>query len=320
MPASQRVLITCPPMLGMIDSFRSHALDLGLELVAAQVTQTLSEEELCDQLPSFNGWIIGDDPATRMVFEAGQAGQLRAAVKWGIGVDNVDFEACKDLGIPIINTPGMFGAEVADIAVGYVIALARHTFEIDRGVRAGGWPKPRGISLAGKTVALVGYGDIGRNTARRLLAADMRIVAYDPFADPASIEAGVELEAWPERLEEADFVVVNCALTRSSFHLIDGAALQRIKPGVRIVNVGRGPVIDEQALMAGLENGRVFSAALDVFEAEPLAADSPLRQHERCIFGSHNASNTEDGVVRTSLEALNRLAGFLAGNTECTTS
>ena len=207
-------------MLGMIDAFRGHAAELGLELVAAQVTQTLSEEELCEQLPGFDAWIIGDDPATRRVFEAGQAGQLRAAVKWGIGVDNVDFPACKDLGIPIINTPGMFGAEVADVAVGYVIALARHTFEIDRGVRAGGWPKPRGISLAGKTVALIGYGDIGRNTARRLLAADMRIIAYDPFADPTSIDARVELAAWPERLEEADFLVVNCALTRSSFHLV----------------------------------------------------------------------------------------------------
>ncbi|MFO0001443.1 MAG: NAD(P)-dependent oxidoreductase, partial [bacterium] len=103
-------------------------------------------------------------------------------------------------------------------------------------MRGGGWPKPRGISLAGKTVALIGYGDIGRNTARRLLAADMSIIAYDPFADPASLDAGVQLATWPERLEEADFVVVNCALTRSSFHLIDASALERIKPGVRIVN------------------------------------------------------------------------------------
>lgn len=314
MPSPHRVIVTCPPMLGMIDAFRAHAADLGLELVPAQVTQTLSEEELCAQLPAYTGWIIGDDPATRRVFAAGQAGQLRAAVKWGIGVDNVDFEACKELGIPIINTPGMFGAEVADIAVGYVIALARHTVAIDRGVRAGGWPKPRGISLAGKTVALIGYGDIGRNTARRLLAADMSIIAYDPFADPATIKDPVQLAVWPNRLEEADFLVVNCALTRSSFHLVDASALERLKPGVRIVNVGRGPVIDEQALIAGLESGRVHSAALDVFEVEPLPADSPLRQHDRCIFGSHNASNTEDGVVRTSLEALNRLAGFLAAS------
>jgi D-3-phosphoglycerate dehydrogenase len=311
----QRVLVTCPPMLGMLDAFRGPGAELGLELVAAQVTQILSEEELCQQLPEFDGWIIGDDPATRRVFAAAQAGQLRAAVKWGIGVDNVDFEACKELGIPIINTPGMFGAEVADIAVGYVIALARHTFLIDRGVRAGTWPKPRGISLAGRTVALVGYGDIGRNTAKRLLAADMTVIAYDPFADPASIAPPVQLAAWPERLEEADFVVINCALTRSSFHMLDTTALERIKPGVRIVNVGRGPVIDEQALIAGLESGHVHSAALDVFEVEPLPADSLLRHHERCIFGSHNASNTEDGVVRTSLDALRKLSDFLSDPT-----
>jgi len=286
-------------MLGMIDAFYGNAEQLGIELVPAKVTQTLSEDELSELLPHYDGWIIGDDPATRRVFEAGQAGKLRAAVKWGIGVDNVDFEACKDLGIPIINTPGMFGAEVADIAVGYVIALARNTFEIDRGVRAGGWPKPRGISLEGKTVALIGFGDIGRNTAKRLLAADMRIIAYDPFADPATVDAPAQLAAWPERLEEADFLVVNCALTRSSFHLVDAEALARIKPGVRIVNVGRGPVIDEQALIEALATGQVFSAALDVFEEEPLATGSPLRSHERCIFGSHNASNTEDGVVRT---------------------
>lgn len=311
MATLSRVLVTCPPMLGMIDSFRGNAAELGLELVPAKVSQTLSEDELIVQLPHFTGWIIGDDPATRRVFEAGKAGQLRAAVKWGIGVDNVDFEACQDLGIPIINTPGMFGAEVADVAVGYVIALARHTFEIDRGVRAGGWPKPRGISLAGKTVALIGYGDIGRNTAKRLLAADMQIIAYDPFADPGSIDAPAQLATWPERLDEADFLVVNCALTRSSFHLVDAEALSRIKPGVRIINVGRGPVIDEMALIEALGTGRVFSAALDVFEEEPLGADSLLRNHERCLFGSHNASNTEDGVVRTSLEALSKLSTFL---------
>ena len=315
MATLQRVLVTCPPMLGMIEAFRGTAAELGLELEAAQVTQMLSEDQPWQQVPQFDGWIIGDDPASRRVFEAARAGRLRAAVKWGIGVDNVDFEASKSLGIPIINTPGMFGAEVADIAVGYVIALARHTFEIDRAVRAGAWPKPRGISLAGKTVALVGYGDIGRNTARRLLAADMTVVAYDPFADPASIDAPVQLATWPERLEEADFLVVNCALTRSSFHLVDAQALERIKPGVRIINVGRGPVVDEQALIAALDSGHVHSAALDVFEVEPLPADSPLRSHERCVFGSHNASNTEDGVLRTSLEALRKLSGFLAETT-----
>ncbi|MEB3258430.1 MAG: phosphoglycerate dehydrogenase, partial [Cyanobacteriota bacterium] len=148
--AAHRVLVTCPPMLGMLEAFKAPAQELGLELVPAEVTQTLSEAELIELLPQFDGWIIGDDPATQQVFEAGQRGLLKAAVKWGIGVDNVDFKACEALEIPIINTPGMFGGEVADVAVGYAIALARHTVEIDRGVREGHWPKPRGLSLAGR--------------------------------------------------------------------------------------------------------------------------------------------------------------------------
>lgn len=306
-----KVLVTCPPMLGMIDEFIRMAAEKGIELVPAKVTQTLSEEELIKLLPHYDGWIIGDDPATRRVFEAGKAGKLKAAVKWGIGVDNVDFAACKDLGIPITNTPNMFGGEVADIAVGYVIALARQTFEIDRGVRNSQWPKPCGISLAGKTVALVGYGDIGKNTAKRLLAADMKIIAYDPCAPDDHSMPQLERATWPERINEADFIVINCALTPSSHHILNAAVLAQCKPGVRVVNVGRGPIIDELTLEAALQSGQVFSAALDVFETEPLPMHSPLRSHPRCVFGSHNASNTADAVARTSELAVSKLIDFL---------
>ncbi|BCX80683.1 D-3-phosphoglycerate dehydrogenase/2-oxoglutarate reductase [Methylomarinovum caldicuralii] len=306
-----KVLVTCPPMLGMIDSFRPIFEKYGVEVTAPKVVQTLSVEELKKLVPQHNGWIIGDDPATREVFTAGKAGKLKAAVKWGIGVDNVDFAACKDLGIPITNTPNMFGAEVADIAMGYVIALARETFQIDAGVRQGLWPKPRGISLAGKTVALIGYGDIGKNTAKRLLASDMKVIAYDPVAPDSPEFVAVERAEWPNRVEEADFIVVTCSLTPSSYHMINADVFARAKDGVRIVNVGRGPVIDESALESALKTGKVYSAALDVFEIEPLPMDSNFRTHPRCIFGSHNASNTVDAVTRTSKIAIDKLMEFL---------
>lgn len=309
-----KILVTCPPMLRMIDCFRPLFEQHGATITTPNVVQILSVEELKTLVPQHDGWIIGDDPATREVFEAGKAGRLKAAVKWGIGVDNVDFAACKDLGIPITNTPNMFGAEVADIAMGYVIALARQTFEIDRGVRAGEWPKPRGISLAGKTVALVGYGNIGKNTARRLLAADMTVVAYDPYAPDDSAMPQVQRATWPQRIQEADFIVINCALTPSSHHMLNAEVLAQCKPGVRVVNVGRGPVIDEPALEAALHSGQVFSAALDVFETEPLPMHSPLRSHPHCVLGSHNASNTADAVVRTSAIAIGKLIRFMAGN------
>lgn len=305
-----KVLVTCPPMLGMIDSFRPIFEARGVELTAAQVVQTLSQDELCELLPQFDGWIIGDDPATRRVFEAGKAGRLKAAVKWGIGVDNVDFAACKDLGIPIINCPNMFGAEVADVGMSYLLALARETFQIDRGVREGRWPKPRGMSLTGKTLALVGLGDIGRHMARRAQACDMKIVAYDPFYQ-GEVAPGIERAVWPERIEEADFIVMTCALTASSRHMLDAAVLERCKTGVRIVNVARGPLIDEPALIAALQSGKVHSAGLDVFEVEPLPAESPLRSMPNTIFGSHNGSNTVDAVVRCSHLAIDTLLGYL---------
>lgn len=307
-----RVLVTCPPMLGLIDEFRSVFEAKGIELITPEVVQTLSEAELEALVPRVDGWIIGDDPATERVFAAGKAGRLRAAVKWGVGVDNVDFAAAKKLGIQVANTPRMFGGEVADIAVHYVIGLARQTFFIDREVRKGRWPKPAGISLEGKTAAVIGFGDIGRNTARRLAAHDMRVVVYDPHVCPTAQELSkFTFAEWPQQLEVADFVVVTCALTPQTRHMLDAAAFAKMKEGVRIVNVSRGPIIDEQALVDALESGKVHSAALDVFEVEPLPADSPLRACERCIFGTHNASNTVDAVRRATNKAIELLFGFL---------
>ncbi len=309
-----KVLVTCPPMLAMIDSFRHLFEEYNIELTTPNIVQTISVDELKEIVPQHDGWIIGDDPATREVFEAGIKGNLKAAVKWGIGVDNVDFDACKDFKIPITNTPEMFGKEVADIAMGYVIALSRETFEIDRSVRDGRWIKPRGISLSGKSVALIGFGNIGQSTAKRLQASDMKVVAYDPFIKLNLNPSKVEIETWPNRIDEADFIVVTCSLTESSYHMVNAEIFSQAKPGVRIINVGRGPVIDELSLEDALKSGKVYSAALDVFEVEPLPGSSYLRTHPHCIFGSHNASNTKDAVERASNIAIQKLFVFLGIN------
>ena len=298
-------------MLGQFERFVEFAAEMGLRLHKAEVTQTLNEDELCEILPGYDGWIIGDDPATRRVFETGKSGRLRAAVKWGIGVDNVDFAACKDFNIPIINTPMMFGAEVSDVATAYVIGLARELFVVDRGVRAGNWPKPAGISLLGRRVGVIGLGDVGHHTVSRMRALGMQVVAYDPGVQGDAGFAGLERAAWPDAVEDLDFLVFTCALNKHNHHMLNANVLARCKAGVRIVNVARGPLIDEGALVAALQSGHVYSAALDVFEVEPLGMNSPLRAMERCIFGSHNGSNTIDGVIRASHTAINALAGLI---------
>ena len=296
-------------MARAIEQFKPELEHLGFDLVVPPIVQAMAEDELVTTIPGFDAWIAGDCPVSRRVIQAGLGGRLRAVVRWGVGVDNVDFEAARELGLPVANTPAVFGNEVADVALGYVIALARETFVIDRGVRAGLWPKPAGVSLTECEAALVGYGNIGQAIATRLLACGMGVTVYDPFA--SSVASGCRLLKWPEGLETADFLVLASALTPSSRHLVNQSALSRCKPGIRIVNVSRGALIDEAALAAALADGRVHSAALDVFESEPLPATSPLRQHERCVFGSHNASNTSHAVTRVSRRAIEILMGLL---------
>lgn len=304
-----KILVTCPPMLGLKEQFTPILEEAGFEAICPNVTQTLSEEELIKIVPECTGWIIGDDPATRRVFEAGVEGKLKAAVKWGIGVDNVDFEACKDLGIPITNTPGMFGAEVADVALGYLLSLARYLHVIDRGVRAGDWPKNRGMALNGKTAGVVGYGDIGQNTVSRCHAFGLNTIVYDPGVK--QVDEKSQLCSWPSKISDCDFLIFTCSLNEHNKHMLNSDVLNICKDGIRVVNVARGPLINEEHLIQALKDGKVHSVALDVFEEEPLPENSYLREHPFCILGTHNGSNAFEAVARTNLTALNKLFEFL---------
>lgn len=294
----------------MKEQFIPTLASYGCSAYCPDFKQVMSEDELIKLLPDYDGWIIGDCPASRAVLEAGKRGKLKAAIRWGIGTDNVDFEACEELGLPITNTPDMFGGEVADIGVGYLIALARETFFIDREIRQGNWPKNRGISIAGKTVGLIGYGDIGKSAGQRLTALGMNVIAYDPGKTKIG-DKGVELSNWPCKIEQCDFLLFTCSLNKNNRHMLNAETLANCKNGVRIVNVARGPLIDESALCEALKSEKVHSAALDVFEVEPLPADSYLREHPLCIFGSHNASNTTDAVEKTNNAAIDKLMAFL---------
>lgn len=306
-----KILVSCPPMLGMLHEFLPFAAAKGLTLVPANVTQTLSEKDLITQLPLYDGWIIGDDPATRQVFMAGKSGKLKAAVKWGIGTDNVDFIACKDLNIPVINTPLMFGREVADVALGYVIGLARQLFFIDREVRLNDrWPKPAGMSLAGRKIGVVGLGDIGSNLVKRLLACEMVVTGYDPST--TTLSENIIRRNWPEGISEQDFIVFTCSLNESTFHMLNSEVLSMCKDGVFVINVARGPLIDEPALINALEEGKVKAVALDVFEDEPLSQNSKLKEMPLCILGTHNGSNTREAVIRASHTAIEIMHKFLS--------
>lgn len=302
-----RVLITCRQMQDCLDSYRERFDERDIELVVPHVVQQLSEDELIELIENVDGVIAGDDPFSARVIAG--APSLRVISKWGVGTDSIDHEAARARGIAVTNTPGVFGQEVADLALGYVIGLARQLHRIDASVRAEGWLKVRGHTLAGNTLGVVGFGDIGHNVARRALAFDMDVLGQD-LTDAAETTAGrlsVRLMPLEELLAASAFVVLCCPLTSATHYLLDAQTLALLPWGAYIVNVSRGPLIEEAALVDALDSGQVAAAALDVFETEPLPPTSRLREFEQCILGSHNGSNTHEGVMRASERAVANL-------------
>lgn len=306
-----KILITCPPMLGKMDLFKSKFEEKNIKLTLPLVSQTLDENQLLKLVPAHDGWIIGDDKATHKLLNIAKSGNLKAIVKWGVGIDNVDTMVCNKLRIKFQNTPNMFGKEVSDIVVGYVIGLARETFSIDREVRLGNWYKPCGISLYNKKVAILGYGDIGKNTAKRLRSLDMDVSIYDPNLKKYQIPKYFSYEIWPKNLNKFDFIVITCSLTEDTYHMINDETIEHLKDGVRIVNVSRGHIINEKSLINGLKTGKIHSVALDVFEEEPLKPSSYFLRNKKCILGTHNSSNTVEAVTKTSEIAINKLFNLL---------
>jgi D-3-phosphoglycerate dehydrogenase len=306
-----KILITCPPMLKMIDNFSNYLKKKNLNFYAPDIKQKMSKNSLIKIISDFDGWIIGDDPATQAIIKKGSSGKLKAIVKWGIGIDNIDIDACKDYKICFTNTPNMFGSEVADLALGYVIALSRDIFKIDREIRLGNWYKPQGISLKNKKVALIGYGDIGKKTASRLISCEMKVAVYDPYIKYLKKKPNISHETWPKKIHEADFIVITSSLNSSNYHMINEKIFNKCKEGVRIVNVSRGQIIDERSLIMALKSKKVHSVALDVFEKEPLSKKNFFIKNINCVLGSHNASNTKEAVLRTSKIAIDKLYGFL---------
>jgi D-3-phosphoglycerate dehydrogenase len=305
--SGERVLITCRQMQNCIDEFRPRLEERQLELVLPEIVQQPSEEDLIEIIGDFDGMIAGDDPLSARVLD--HAKRMRIISKWGVGIDGIDLDAARSLGIPVVNTPGVFGGEVADIALGYVVMLARQLHRIDASVRAGGWFKHEGRSLAGKVLGIAGFGSIGQAVGTRGKGFGMRLVAHD-VADTAGAVAGdmdVEMLSRDELFQQSDFLVLCSPLTPETRHMVNERTLALMQPGSYLVNVGRGSLVEEIALVEALDSGQVAAAALDVFEEEPLPVSSGLRRFDQCVFGSHNASNTREGVLRASARAVENL-------------
>jgi D-3-phosphoglycerate dehydrogenase len=302
------ILISAPYMIPVLPRFRPIFESLGLELIVPDVRERLSEAELLSFAGQFDGTICGDDRYTQPVLEA-CAPRLKVVSKWGTGIDSIDQQAAARLGIQVRNTPNAFTLPVADTVLGYVLTFARHFPWMDRAIKAGNWEKIPSCSLSERTLGVVGVGKIGKAVIRRARAFGMTILGNDIIPiDPIFLNQNqVEMTTLPDLLSRSDFVSLNCDLNPTSYHLINSQTLAHINPAAILINTSRGPVIDEPALVAALQSGKLAGAALDVYEVEPLPSDSPLTRMDNVLLAAHNANSSPTAWEKVHQNTINNL-------------
>ena len=311
-----KVLISAPYMHMEIDKL-SHIFeenDIYIDLLP--VKERLSETELLPIIGKYDGIICGNDDFTEKVLQ--KAKKLRVIVKWGTGIDSIDQEAAKHLGIPVYNTPNVFSEPVSDTVMGFVLSFARNIFRSDQMMKSGGWEKIRGYSLSEQTIGIIGIGNIGRLVARKANAFGMQIYGNDIKEIPEEITRSLNITMVDKEtlLGESDYVSLNCTLNETSYRLISKPQLQFMKNTAILINTARGNIVNEPDLIEALESKIIAGAALDVFEVEPLPQDSPLRRFENCLLSSHNANSSPLYWQKVHKNSIKNLINELKGKNQ----
>lgn len=252
---------------------------------------------------------------------AGQT-RLKAIVRAGVGVDNIDVPAATKQGIVVMNTPGGNTISTAEQTMALMLAVSRNTAKADASLKAGKWDRNAltGVQLEGKTLGVVGLGRVGLAVAQRALGFEMKVLGYDPLlsAEKAQ-ENGVEFvpkldDLWPH----CDYITLHTPLTPETRHVVSAKALESMKPGVRIINCARGGLIDDAALLEALNSGKVAGVAVDVFEVEPPPAGDPIVAHAKSVVTPHLGASTEEAQVNVAIEAAKLLCDYLIrGQVRC---
>ena len=293
-----RVLITAPYAMPIIDRFHAALKRHDIEVIVGEVRERLSEDELLPLVGEIDGIICGDDAFTQRVLAA--APHLRVISKWGTGIDSIDCEAAEEHGIRVCNTPNAFSEPVADTVYAHLLSFARRVPSSDRQMKKGAWEKPQLVTLGERVLGVVGLGNCGKAVVRRAAGFKLTVLGSDVVAPPADFLEATEVEMMglDELLARSDFVTLHTDLNRTSHHLIGADQLRRMKSTAYLVNTSRGPVVEQAALIEALRDGTIAGAALDVFEEEPLPADSELRGMDNVLLSAHNANSSPAAAER----------------------
>ena len=271
-----------------------------------------NKDKLAEIINGYDGLAIRSaTKVTPKILE--QAKNLKVIGRAGIGVDNVDIPAATSKGVIVMNTPFGNSITTAEHAITLMLALARQIPQADESTQKGKWEKNKfmGVEITGKTLGVIGAGNIGSIVADRALGLRMRVIAYDPFLSPERArDVGVEKVELEELFKRADFITLHTPLTEKTRNIIDATALTKTKKGVRIVNCARGGLVDEKALRAALDSGHVAGAAFDVFSTEP-ATENPLFGHPNVICTPHLGASTSEAQENVALQIAEQMSEYL---------
>jgi len=276
----------------------------GLEV---DVRDKITPEELPEVLPAYDGMVVRSRTKVRTpLIDA--APNLKVIVRGGVGLDNIDVDYALSKGILVLNTPAASSASVAELVIGYMFAMARRIYETTASMKAGKWEKKKfkGQELGGKVLGILGLGNIGREVARRAIALDMVVIAYDPYVTGIK---GVEMVSLDEIIARSDYLTLHLPHTDETHHIISKTEFEKMKPGVRVINCARGGVVDEDALYDALVSGKAAGAALDVYAKEP-SEGHRLFTLDQVIGSPHIGAATEEAQVRVGEEVAAKLIEF----------
>lgn len=263
-------------------------------------------------LKNFEAVIVGVQKITRDMLENSS---IKIIAKHGVGIDNIDLQAANEFGIPVTITPNANAVSVAELTIGLIFVLARKLVELHKTLyEKRQFISSVGVELLGKTLGVVGFGAIGKEVAKRAICLGMRVLVYDPYVQEESLrQIGAEKVELDELLKQSDFVSLHVPLNESTKNLIDKNKISLMKKTAYLINTARAGVINEAALIEALKNGQIAGAALDVFEPEPLPADSPLFDCPNLILTPHVGAHTFEAILRMNMMAAESIVDFFDG-------
>lgn len=302
------------PKVLVTDPIAQDGIDLLQREAEVDVHLHPAPDELLRLIPNYEALVVrSETKVTAPVIEAGK--RLQVIGRAGSGVDNIDLEAATHQGVVVVNAPTGNTISAAEHAIALMFAMARRLPEAYDSLRAGHWERQRflGVELRGKTLGIVGLGNVGTEVALRGRALEMRVVAHDPYVSPERGQSlGVELVTFEELLAQADFISLHTRLTSTTGDLLGEEQFRKMKAGVRIINTARGELIDEQALIRALDDGRCAGAAIDVFREEP-PGENPLLKHEKIVVTPHLGALTPEAQERAAIDVAHEVLAVLRG-------